>query len=103
MISILFLEKNGVLYGVESLGHASQKGFSVPCMGVSLVLRTFLRTLLEMNIPLFYNVPREGEFYLKIDNDAYETPLVLGASLFLQRALFDLEEEFTKDIKIFRR
>ncbi|MEM5948905.1 ribosomal-processing cysteine protease Prp [Spirochaetia bacterium 38H-sp] len=103
MIFVRLYLQDGLIKRIESAGHASaSEGVSIPCAGVSLVLRTAGRLINKVPAAkLDVRANKEGEFFLdvlspeRLSRDWYS-----GVSSYILQALEDLVRDFPDQIKL---
>lgn len=98
MISIaVFLNGEGIISSCKASGHArsAPSGGDVVCAAVSVLLRTFVRTMRSCaEISVDFSAPERGEFSFSCDYSPAGREFLRIAGIFLIEGLRSVTEEY---------
>jgi uncharacterized protein YsxB (DUF464 family) len=99
LIEIQVQQEGGLFKSIQSEGHASSS--SLPCAAVSVLLRTFARTLEASNaVKMQGGASERGLLELEITAFSGSEGWLHGVTDLLLQGLDDLRNEFPKDIQV---
>ena len=97
------LEEDGTLRACRASGHAGagKAGTDIVCAAVSVLMRTALSTLSEMEgITVRGGAPEKGQLWLEADYSAEGKSFLFAVGVFLINGLKSVEKEFPDNCKL---